>query len=186
MLRGCSQWGSPAEPEIFSQIIICLFCMRIYCIYRSSYMWTQLSGEWCILGLHEFISQVLSRLTSFSISSLTSSPITMSNIYAKVDQYSLSMLLKILPRLRQGPEPKYRGGTTLLCSLPEITRRGSAYIIFNSNLNASLLASRPYPIFKSVGMLLFTMTMKLKGYSIISMVVGGIEKPKLFVTSSKL
>ena len=90
------------------------------------------------------------RLTSFSISSLTSSPITMSNIYAKVDQYSLSLLLemKILPRLRQGPEPKYRGGTTLLCSLPEITRRGSAYIIFNSNLNASLLASRPYLIFK--------------------------------------
>ena len=129
-----------------------------------------------------------SRLTSFSISSLTSSPITMSNIYAKVDQYSLSMLLemKILPRLRQGPEPKYRGGTTLLCSLPEITRRGSAYIIFNSNLNASLLASRPYLIFKSVGMLLFTMTMKLKGYSIISMVVGGIEKHKPVVTSSKL
>ena len=48
MLRGCSQWGSPAEPEIFSQIIICLFCMRIYCIYRSSYMWTQLSGEYII------------------------------------------------------------------------------------------------------------------------------------------
>ena len=34
------QWGSPAEPEIFSQIIICLFCMRIYCIYRPSCMWT--------------------------------------------------------------------------------------------------------------------------------------------------
>ena len=48
MLRGCSQWGSPAEPEIFSQIIICLFCMRIYCIYRPSCMWTQLSGEYII------------------------------------------------------------------------------------------------------------------------------------------
>ena len=35
------QWGSLAEPGIFSQIIICLFCMRKYSIYRSSSMWTQ-------------------------------------------------------------------------------------------------------------------------------------------------
>ena len=33
--------GLLVEPGIFSQIIICLFCMRKYSIYRSSSMWTQ-------------------------------------------------------------------------------------------------------------------------------------------------
>ena len=135
-------WKNSESAKVSGQLALLLL------MFSSTWkLWTTKYSKWCILGLHEFISQVPSWLTSFSISSLTSSPITMSNIYAKVDQYSLSMLLemKILPRLRQGPEPKYRGGTSLLCSLPEI--RGSDYIISNSNLNASLLASRPYLIF---------------------------------------
>ena len=39
------QWGSPAEPGIFSQIIISLFGMQIYVIYRSSVCEPQLPGE---------------------------------------------------------------------------------------------------------------------------------------------
>ena len=59
------QWGSPAEPEIFSQIIICLFCMRIYCIYRPSCMWTQLSGEYIINFISLLIISILP-IISFS------------------------------------------------------------------------------------------------------------------------
>ena len=39
------QWAIPAEPEIFSQIVICLFCMRISAISRPSICKTSYDGE---------------------------------------------------------------------------------------------------------------------------------------------
>ena len=39
------QWAIPAEPELFSQIVICLFCMRISVISCPSVCKTSYDGE---------------------------------------------------------------------------------------------------------------------------------------------
>ena len=51
MLRVASQWGAPAEPDIFSQIVICLFCMRISTISRPSSYVTPVTKENMIVGI---------------------------------------------------------------------------------------------------------------------------------------